>query len=228
MSIDIASFRRQLREHIGLEGDDTQTLPDVDSATQTGADTYLNRSYWEILDKFPFREKEIVGTFQTVVGEDYYSTPTPFEAIQHLAIEDLVSKQHTPLDLIGKDYYEQIHVNDPTAWGKPEKYLREDTGIRLEPVPDQIYKITIRYWTVLSDLSNSNTQSPIPQAWHEVILFGGVWRAFIGANNDYVRGQAARAWQASLIDKLTPVESKEKQDTSRAGLRVIGYGDRDL
>jgi hypothetical protein len=228
MPLSLVSLRTSLREHLGFEGDDEQSFPTDDTDEKIGTDTYLNRAYWELLDKFPFREKEVVASFNTTQGTNYYKVPSPFEAIRSLSIEDINSKQHTPLDLVSKDQFEQVYINDDSDEGVPEKYLREDLGIRLWPTPDATYRISIRYWTTLADLSDNNPASPIPQSWHEIILFGGVWRAFLGLNNDYSRAQAARAWQASLIDKLTPVESKEKQDASRAGLQVIGYGDRPL
>src|SRR6266496_2406681 len=110
MTIDLSSLRSELRDHLGV--DDTD-LPD------TAADLLLNRSYWEILDKFPFREKEVTATFSTVSGTRFYKGPTPFEAIQQLSIEDLNSKQHDPLDHIDSYVYEQKYINRADAQAKP-------------------------------------------------------------------------------------------------------------
>jgi len=228
MTLDIASYRRQLREHIGLTGDDVETLPDTDTADKTGADTYLNRSYWEVLDLFPVRAKEVIATFHTTQGRDFYKIPNSFEALQAISITDPNSFKHDPLDRIEKDYFEQKFVDRTDDEGKPELYFREGDGIRVWRRPDRDYEMTVHYWEELADLSNSNQTSPIPRVLHEVILFGGVWRAFIGVNGDYVRAQAAKGHQVALMNSKTPIEDKEKFDSHRAGVEVIGYDETNL
>lgn len=222
MSLDLTSLRRQLRESIGLEGDDTTNLPDVDTAVKTGADTYLNRSYWELLDKYKFREKELTATFPTVAGTKFYKVPSPFEALQGVAIEDPDSLEHTPLDRITADVYEQQFKDLDSDQGKPEAYFREGDGIRLWRTPDAVYEITLHYWTVLSDLIPGSSPG-IPQNWHEILLFGAVWRAFIGVNGDYISAQAAKAHQISLVEGTSLPEEKEQFDSHRAGVEVLGY-----
>ena len=228
MGLDLVSLRRQLRESIGLEGDDTTNLPDLDSPSKTGADTYLNRSYWELLDKFKFREKEVTATFSTVAGTKFYQVPSLFEALQGIAIEDPDTLQHTPLDRMSPDEYEQEFMDTTGDQGKPTGYFREGNGIRLWRTPDKVYELTLHYWTVLSDLSSTNTTSPLPQNWHEVLLFGATWRAMIGVNADYAGAQAAKANQISLIEGTSQVEEKEQFDSHRAGVEVPGYDELNL
>ncbi len=218
--LDVASLRVQLREGIGLEGDDVETLPDVDLPNEkTGADTYLNRAFWEVLDKFHFREKEKISSFSTAIGEEFYKIPSSFEALQSVAIEDPDTNKHDPLDRITADVFEQKFVNNADDQGKPTHYLRESNGIRLWRVPDLVYTIILRYWCELADLSDTN-DPPIPRTWHEVILFGGVWRAFIGVNGDYTRAQAAKAHQIALVNSMEPAEAKEEFDSHRAGIEL--------
>lgn len=224
MTLDLTSLRLQLREGLGLEGDDTATLPNTDTSDKTGADTYLNRAYWEVLDRFKFREKEVIATFPTTQGEDFYKIPSPFEAIQGLSIEDPDSFAHTPLDRITADEFEQTFVNKTDAEDKPTNYFREADGIRLYPRPDQAYTVTIRHWTLLSDLSSTNTVPAFLQKnFHEIILFGGLWRAFIGVNGDWTRSQAARAVQSGLLAGVHSTDEKEQADSHRAGVEVAGY-----
>jgi len=212
-----------LREGIGLEGNDTTNLPDLDSVSKTGADTYLNRAYWELLDKFKFREKERTGTFPTVAGTKFYQVPIPFEALQGIAIEDPNTLKHTPLDRTTADAYEQAFTDTVDAEGMPERYFRENDGIRLHPTPDKAYEITLHYWTVLTDLSGTNPDPEFPQNWQEILLFGAIWRAFIGVNGDYVGAQAAKATQIALVAGTDQTEEKEQFDSHRAGVEVPGY-----
>lgn len=225
MSLTLASLRRQLRENIGLEGDDITNLPDSDSSDKTGADTYLNRSYWEIIDKFKFREKEVTSTFSTVAGTKSYTVPVPTEAIVGIAVTDPDTSAHMPLDSMTKDYYEQVFVATVDQQAIPTSYYREDDQIILWPTPADVYEITVHRYTILADLASGGPD--LPQSWHEILLFGAVWRAFIGVNGDYVKAQAAKAHQISLTESSDSTESKEMVDTHRAGVEVPGYDERN-
>lgn len=210
MTLDIIQLRADLRDHTGTDEFDMPTAK---------ADLYLNRSYWEILDKFHFREKEVTATWDTVAGTRLYNMPSPFEALRKLSIKDPATGEHKVLDRTTIDVYERTFDADSDAQGFPVAYVREGCAVRLLPTPDDAYEITQKYWTVLSDLSDSNSVPPIPQSWHEIIMFGGVWRAFLG-NRDFVSANATKAHQISLINSSVPVEAKEEYDSPEARLEV--------
>lgn len=205
MSIDITNLRSELRIHAGLEDDDSE-LSDVE------ADLLLNRAYWELLDKFPFREKEVSVTFNTVAGTRLYDVPSPFEALRSLSIEDINSLAHSVLKKTNIHEYESKYTNSADQEGKPEFYVREASSIRLLPTPDDIYTLTLKYWTVLADLSNDNPDSCLPQSWDEVILYGALWRLYIRLG-DFTRGNQTKAHWVNLVNSLVPTESKEERDT---------------
>lgn len=211
MGLDIEQMREDLREATGTDEDD---MPNEK------ADRFLNRAYWEILDKYHFREKEVTVTFNTVIGTRLYNMPSPFEALRKLSILNGVTGEHKTLDRTTIDEYENNYDADADARGFPTHYVREGCAVRLIPTPDAIYEITQKYWTVLADLSEANNTPPIPQSWHEIIMLGGVWRAFISFS-DYVRANGAKAHQKSLVDSMVPVEAKEEYDSPRAGVSVI-------
>ena len=212
MSLDLIQLKDELRAHLGVDDND---LPDAD------ADLLLNRAYWELLDKFPFREKEVSGTFQTVVGTAIYGMPSPFEALRQLSIEDLETGQHTPLKRMTVYEYEKLFVNQTTLQSKPWGYVRESCSAKLYPTPDQIYTLTIKYWTTLADLVNDTDTPPIPQVWHEIILYGGLWRGYVRLG-DLSRSAQIEAKQATLINTITPTEGKEEFDSHTAGVEVLG------
>ena len=219
MSIDIPTLVSELRVNLG--GLDTTDLGDTDALL------LLNRAYWELIDRYKFREKEVTAKFQTVAGVSFYTTPQPFEAIFLVSIEDIYTYQHITLDRMTQFEYENLYVNDPTGQDqkKPTKYLREANGFRLWRTPDQAYTITIKYWTVLADLANvANTFPGPPQVWHEVILQGATSRGFRRLG-DYQRAQAAQAEFERLNSVYQLVPAKEEADTHRGGLDVIGYDD---
>jgi len=225
MSLDLPTLRAELRQLLGVDSDD---LPDdTDLANnKVGANLLLNQAYWELLDKFPFREKEISATFLTVAGTRYYQIPSMFEALRQLSIEDVESQQHTVIERATVYEYETLFVNTSAEQGKPTKYVREKNGIRFWRTPDQVYTITIKYWAVLSDLSSGNPTPEIPQSWHEIILAGAVWRGFFHLG-DHARMASSKAIHTSLINSAVPVEAKEEFDTHLGGVEVAGL-DGDL
>lgn len=222
MGLDLQGMRRALREHLGLVGDSTDEIPDQDSASKTGADTFLNRSFWEICSKFDFREQEVIGSFPTVAGTGFYQVPTLFDALKSIDIEDLNDFSHKPLDRIDRDVFSRKYENRIDAQGKPELYFRESNGIRLWQTPDNAYTLTISYRAGLADLDNNNTNPPMQHEWHEVILFGGIWRAQVGVNRDYNGAKVTRALQGALIDGMTTTDVKEQDDSHQSGLEVLG------
>lgn len=217
MSINVSTLIDELRVHLG--GLDSTELSDTDALL------LLNRAYWELIDKYKFREKELTASFPLVAGEAFYQVPQPFEAIQLLSIEDVNTFRQTTLDRMTQFEFENIRTADPNDVDKPTKYLRENAGIRLWKTPDQIYTLTIKYWTILDDLVKGVTVLPgPPQAWHEVILHGGIARGFRRLG-DYTRADAVMTEYDRLNNVYELVPSKEAADTHRGGLDVMGYDD---
>lgn len=219
MSIDVPTLITELRVHLG--GLDTTELSDPDALL------LLNRAYWELIDRYKFREKELTASFPIIAGTAFYQIPTPFEAIQLLSIEDINTFKHTTLDRMTQFEYENLLVNNPdqSMWNKPTKYLRENDGFRVWPTPDRNYTLIIKYWTVLGDLANTGGVLPgPPQVWHEVILQGAIARGFRKLG-DYTRAKAAMDEFERLNTVYQLVPAKEAVDTHRGGLNVMGYDD---
>lgn len=215
MTLVLLDLRTELTEHLGLDESDIGQAP----WTVDKLDLLLNRAYWAIAYKTPFREKEISSTFVTVAGTRLYSLPTPFEALRQLSIEDLNDQSHLPLQRTTIYDYEKRYINTVDQQDKPLWYTREGTGIRLLPTPDNVYTITLKYWTSLADLTLVNNTPPIPQIWHEIILFGAIYRGFLRMG-DYARAQAAKAHYKELWGDVEPVEAKEEVDTHMGGIDV--------
>jgi hypothetical protein len=194
----------------------------------TDLDLYLNRSWWQVMDEFDFREKESAPlTFQTVAGTREYDlssviTPDEFESIQRVAIVDPETGQHTDLVLLSDFDYENLYVDDSISeddQAKPTRYFRRGANIYLYQTPDDVYDIVVYCLITLADLASGSP--PIPQSWHEIIGLGGLWRALIDLrefqNSDYIQNK-----QASLISGKTPVKAKEVTDSKMAGVEVPG------
>jgi len=176
MTLDIASYRRQLREHIGLTGDDVETLPGTDTADKTGADTYLNRSYWEVLDLFPVRAKEVIATFHTTQGRDFYKIPNSFEALQAISITDPNSFKHDPLDRIEKDYFEQKFVDRTDDEGKPDwnMYWALRLAVQHQPNHTQARCKAAAFETFDADTELKGEPMEIARRWLQAAGYGDI------------------------------------------------------
>lgn len=220
---DIDTLTLWLRQSLGLDSDDLPNVTNLASdPPKIGAYQLLNESYWEILDRLNFREKESSGTFPTVAGTRYYQVPTSFDALRMISVEDLDSGLHTPLERMTMYEYETIYSSDEDTQGKPQKYGREKNGIRIWPTPDDVYTLTIKFWAALSDLSSTNSFPEIPRAWHEVIKFGALWRGYL-LIGDHARAGNIQRLHEGMLNKLKPVEAKEETDTHLGGVEVAGY-----
>jgi hypothetical protein len=206
MAIDLANMRLLFRKPLGIDSTD---MVDAD------VDLYLNRAYWEVMDKFPFREKERAGQFPTTAGIRNYEIPTPVEAVQGFAVVDPVTEQHIPLHQMKARETEFRYNENTFKQGIPQRYLLENCYVRFWPTPDKVYTIVIRKHTILSDIQATGIE--IPQVWGEVIIYGAVWRAFIDFG-DFTRMSAMKSIQHELISTITPREKKEIVDYQHAGI----------
>lgn len=200
---------------LGFESDNTPGELERDEI-----DLYLNRSFWEVMDKFPFREKELTVRFDTIAGERHYNIPQPNEAVRGIYIVDH-ENQHHNLDQITDNIYYELYDSDMEEWAFPEKYVLENCFVRLWPTPDDIYELVLKRYIILADISDTNSVPDMPQVWHEIIGFGGLWRAYID-RDDSARAYNIKQQQISLINSLTPQPIKELEaNTQYAAVKAI-------
>lgn len=211
------SLENELRAHLG----------DLSTAELSQADALLllNRSYWELLDKIHFREKEAEIELPTVAGQQDYAVPDPFEAVQLISIQDNDSKIWTNLHRLGDFAFEQDKEDGTDAAeehlrGFPTHYMRYGSEIRLRPMPDAVYTLKIKYWTTLDDLAVGENLT-LPPAWHEVVLYGAVHRGFMRLR-DFEAASEFKIMQDNLLSTSQPTVAKEERDSHVVGLQVMG------
>ena len=83
----------------------------------------------------------------------------------------------------------------------------------------KLLKIRVKYWQTLIDLDESNTEVPLPQAWHEILLYGAVWRLYRRLGS-HALGREMRNAQIDLINSTAAVESKEEEDSQMSGVDI--------
>jgi hypothetical protein len=194
-------------------GEDLTTLPNAK------LDVHLNLSFRALLDTYAFREKEVTATFNTGIGQVNYEMPDPYDALRQISIYENESQFSHNVDPMSVDEYTSKFIDTFDARGFPLRYVRESCLFRLWPTPDRAYKMVIRYWGILADLSDTKRTIDIPQVWWPAILDGGISNVFKYKQGDVERAAAYIRFQSKVISDIVPVQSKEEENHHRAGVQ---------
>jgi hypothetical protein len=176
------------------------------------------------MNKFRFRETECTAESTLTIGDNFLSLPIAphlFEALRKISVQNPDTLEWDTIKRRSLDLHESNASDDIEDRGCPIWYTRDQNGIRLQSEGgngvDKAYKIRIKYWVTLEDIDETNTEVPLPQAWHEILLFGGVWRLYRRLGNHSL-GREMRNAQIDLINSTAAVESKEEEDSPLAGV----------
>lgn len=219
---NITNLRNDIRLTCGIGGPDGS---DVTVRSDAAVDLFINFSYMALLEKYAFREKEVVTTLNTIAGVRNHNMPDPHDGLRQIDILDPVSEQHTRLiPMTVHDYTSRWNeADDQQAF--PTHYVRESCLFRLWPTPDAVYKLTVRYWGILADLSDQNNTIDVPTIWYEPIKYGAIARCFISLK-DFENAAQIQQWQTKLIEDIIPIQTKEEEDYHEAGVEVRGLSAR--
>jgi hypothetical protein len=212
MSMTLQEIRDELRRAAGVN---STTHPD------SIIDPFIQRSYWELQDKVDFREKEAKLDFSLVVGTNVYSTTTlasDFDNIIHLSILPQDSTAWVELDRKDFTYITDNRDDDTDARAQPEYYARFGSSIYFIPTPDYAYSVTMVYRKVLGDVGTSGPS--IPTVWHEFVFLGALQRLYYTLG-EFNRASAVRNERDSLIITTPTTSTKERMDSSRAGISIL-------
>lgn len=216
MPLSMAVLRSETLEHLGIDA------TDLDASGSANLDLLINRSWWDICDRFKFKEKELSATFSTVIGTRSYLLQTiastnVFEAIQYIWIVDPNTGNHIRLDPISLEWYENNYNESDDQQAQPTNYFHNNGYIYLWPTPNAVYDMGLWYNYVLSDLTAGNPS--IPQSWHESILYGAVARGHRRARDYNSAAQMEQMLEVSISRRAT-TESKEDSSIKMSGMQV--------
>lgn len=214
MGLTLQNLRDSLRSALGIDLNDA-------GGDDPSIDALLNRSWWELVDTFPFKEKDATSLLSTAMGIASVAYPTDGDGIVDVSVLDPNCNEWRPLNRMTKVGYDSSTSEETTNQAIPSSYIHMDGAIYLSPTPDLVYSIKVRYLKQIADLTGASTPPGVPRSWHEIILLGAIWRGFINYG-DYDRSDRAQAKQASLIATAVPVEAKEEFDSHYSGVEVIG------
>lgn len=212
----MALLRSETLEHLGIDA------TDLDSSGSTNLDLLINRSWWDVISQFDFKEEEKQTTFATVAGTRAYVLATIigsdiFDAIRQITI---LNSDYSNTDLDNLSILEgQTRYNSQTSLqAQPTAYFHDGGSIYLDPVPEKVYTLTLFYKYILTDLSAGNPN--IPQDWHESILYGAVQRGQF-RQRDYISSSISENRQTREIMKRMTTDAKEDKYSKTSGVNVM-------
>ena len=181
-----------------------------------------NKSWWEVSDRFDFREKQDVTDFDTVASQAAYliSTelaPKIYDALRNLAIQDPTTTQFSNLKELSIVDYMNLLNEDPNQEAQPTNFIRDGGYIYFWPTPDQIYTMRLHHLIVLADIPTNGPT--VPQSWHEIIELGAVYRGYLFIR-DYNSANTVRAQQIAMINSIATNQAKEDYYKPMLGVSV--------
>jgi hypothetical protein len=218
MIVNLVLLRKQIRRPLGTGGPDGSF---IDEDPDDLVDEWANYSYRELLHRYMFREKELVGRLTLTAGRRDYPMPNPHDGLRQIDIVHPTSLQHTTLIAMSMTDYTSKWNETESARGYPTHYIRENCKYFLYPTPDDDYVITLRYWGILADLGTDNMSIEVPDIWWEPIKLGAIARGFMD-HGDYQRANINQKLQAGMLSNMTTIQTKEEEDYHTAGLEVLG------
>lgn len=131
---------------------------------------WLNYAYFEIMinPRFNFFELDHSGGFDTIVGTDTYTisgNTALFKGLWHiLDVRDTTNERK--LRRTHFSYIDKI----TRFQGQPIRYYRFSTDIVLQPIPDAIYHISVRYRQRPGELIPGTEFSGLKTEWEEPLI----------------------------------------------------------
>lgn len=160
---------------------------------------WVNDAYFELLmsPRFTFHEIERIATINTVVGQYTYPLPTGIWFI--LNIKDETSGRE-----VRKGNYRSFDRRRRTT-GIPNRYDRFGETIEIDPTPDTVVELHMRYRFRPAELSTGSV-TIIGREWDEVITAIAVSKGF-----DALEQVEQATLQRSLIEALLAARQDVRQ-----------------
>lgn len=140
----------------------------------TRMDRWLNQAFFEILvnPRFSFFELDTTATFDTVAGTREYSL-TGYTNLWFIADVRDMTNQHKLLRTHWSYMDKVVDVS-----GQPTRYYRYGESIFLDPIPDAIYNVRIRYRRRPNDIGVMSDFEGLGTEWEEKIVTLAACKAF--------------------------------------------------
>lgn len=215
----------------GLGGLDSTDLPNAE------VDEFLNLAFWDIEERFPFKEKECRVEFPLTVGENMYLVPgnstgtnlLDLEAIQSVSVVTdegqvwpVARMTQAHWDSVAGALRDRDNISnlESDSYGLPTRYVRMDETIILHPVPDKVYRLRVFFLkTLKSIVSGTVDQINLPRGWNLMVVQGAIGHGHFFMQ-DYNLTNQVESIQSRKINSAVAISVKEERDSRYARLIV--------
>lgn len=217
MSLSLTRMRALVRK--GLGNLDSNDLPNPE------VDELLNLALWAVSDKYPFKEKECLVTASTVAGQEAYAVPDELDAIRAVGAITADGGYRQLHRMTPAWYARHAALDSEDSWAFPERWMRRDASLILDPIPDDVYTIRVEMWRTINSLLEGTVDTvDLPRNWHEMVVEGAITRGHY-YRQDYNLAQQADNFRVSHEKEAVLVKAKENQATHHGGLDVLWSAD---
>ncbi len=217
--LSLTDMRRLLRKGLG-------DLDDSD-LTDAEADELLNFAFWELEDKFPFKEKELTVEGSTVAGTRSYALADNLAALVSVSVKDPDDGIWYKLVRMSIASHDESRNDNSDTRARPVRYLRLEHDLILQPVPDQVYTYRTTMWRTLASLEEGVVDATgLPRNWDEMVVEGAIVRGHF-YNQDYTEARQAGNFQIGKVRGAELAGAKEEKFDSRYARLVVVDGFED-
>jgi hypothetical protein len=152
------------------------------------------------------------STITTSSGTDTYDLPTDVIRINGVTNPNSPSELAYVNDPADVNYYNQAGQN----MGEPQYYTYTGTSLRLAPIPDATYSLTVDYYKSPTTLSNDTDTSVLPSDYHDVMISYALSRAYRSEDDM----QMSQFFYAEFMRDLNQMGA-DRQSVVRDGPRQV-------
>lgn len=208
---------------------------DSDDINDTEVDELLNLAFWDVEERFPFKEKECRVEFPLTIGENMYLVPGNATGTNLLDLEAIKSVSVVtdegdvwPVARMTQEHWDSIagvlrdrddiSTLEVDSYGLPSRFVRMDESIILHPVPDKVYRLRVYFLkTLKSIVSGTVEQINLPRGWNLMVVQGAIGHGHFFMQ-DYNLTNQAEAIQARKINSAVAISVKEETNSRYARL----------
>ena len=181
--------------------------PSQTDVTDTKLGLRLNEAYTDIWDQHRFYANRGSTDQPTIAATGSVTLPADVDTILNVAD----TTNHVRLTKMDRDQY--VALDQSTATGKPTRYYREGTTLYLDPVPDGIYTIRVRYKKQITELAAAGDLPAIPTSWHNGITLLARYKHFETEGNWQMAQAAWSIWQNWIDTKSDEIDDELQNDS---------------
>ena len=183
----------QMQQRIADDLDRTDLSSQIQKAITRAIKHYSRKRFWF---------NETTGTFSTVADQEWYSSiPTDIKEIDDAIITVSTNRQY-PLDRRTNGYINTINWGGNAWTGYPQDYAYFKGQIRLYPVPNDVYTITLFYQQEFAELSADADTNAWTTDAEDLIEARARWWLYKRVIRDFEEAREAKTEEAEALDIL--------------------------